>query len=59
VEQYTNSLIRKHRKLDARIANRDDHVEQARELKELQRSLAERIRKIQRGTQYHRPGETA
>lgn len=59
MEQYANSLIRKHRKLDHRIANRDDHVEQARELRELQRNLAERIRKIQLGTQYHRPGETA
>ncbi|CAO1650250.1 hypothetical protein [Parasphingorhabdus sp. NYA22] len=59
MEQYTNSLIRKHRKLGDRIANRDDHVEQVRELRGLQRSLAERIRKIQRGAQYHRPSETA
>lgn len=59
MEQYTNSLIRKHRKLDDQIANCHDHDEQVRELRELQRSLAERIRKIQRGTQYRRPIETA
>lgn len=59
MEQYTNSLIRKHRKLGDRIASRPDSTEQARELRELQRSLAERIRKIQRAAQYRRPSETA
>lgn len=59
MEQYTNSLIRKHRKPGDRITNRHDHLGQVRELRELQRSLAERIRKIQRGAQYHRPGEIA
>ena len=59
MEQYTNSLIRKHRKLGDQIAGRHDHGEQVRELRELQRSLAERIRKIQRGARYSRPSETA
>ncbi|NRD90266.1 hypothetical protein C8024_13550 [Sphingopyxis sp. BSNA05] len=59
MEQYSNSLIRKHRKLGDQIANHKDHGEQVRELQRLQRSLAERIRKIQRGAAYRQQGETA
>lgn len=59
MEQYSNSLIRKHRKLGDQIATHKDHGEQIRELKRLQRSLAERIRKIQRGAAYLPRGETA
>lgn len=51
MEQYTNSQIRKHRKLGDQIAISHDNCEQMRKLKILQRSLAERIRKQQRGVQ--------
>jgi hypothetical protein len=59
VEQDTNSLNRRHRKLGNRMASRHDNSEQVRELRELQRSLAERIRKIQRGAQCRQQSETA
>jgi len=59
VEQYANSLIRKDHKLAKPIASSRDNSEQVRALKELQRNLAERIRKIQRGAQYRQPGENA
>jgi hypothetical protein len=59
VEQYSNSLNRKHRKLGNRMASRHDNSEQVRELRELQRNLAERIRKIQRGAQCQQQSETA
>ncbi|NCN85953.1 MAG: hypothetical protein GW808_13290 [Sphingomonadales bacterium] len=49
MEQYANSLIRKDHKLAKPIANNRDNSEQVRELRELQRNLADRIRKIQRG----------
>lgn len=49
MEQYANSLIRKHRKLGDQIASGHDDSEQMRALKILQRSLAERIRNHQRG----------
>ncbi len=47
MEKYTNSLIRKHRKLEDQIARVDVHSERERELRELQRKLKERIEKIQ------------
>tara|TARA_R110002033_G_scaffold163363_1_gene200551 strand:+ start:586 stop:765 length:180 start_codon:yes stop_codon:yes gene_type:complete len=59
VEEYARSLIRKHHKLGNQIAHGHDNSEQVRELRELQRSLAERIRKIQRGTYYRQTSETA
>lgn len=59
MEKYTNSLIRKHRKVENRIASGHDDSEQIRELKELQRSLAERIRNNQRGAQRSQASDTA
>jgi hypothetical protein len=59
VEQYANSLNRKHRNPGNRMASRHDNSEQVRELRELQRNLAERIRKIQRGAQCRQQSETA
>ena len=58
MEQHANSSIREHHKLAKRIANGHENSEQLRELKELQRNLADRIRKIQRGGQYSRSGKT-
>ena len=59
MEQYANSLIRKDHKLAKPVANNRDNSEQVRELRELQRNLADRIRKIQRGAQYSQPSENA
>lgn len=59
MEQYTSRLIRKQRKPENRVASSDDHSEQVRELKELQRSLAERIRQIQLGAEHNQAGKTA
>lgn len=56
--EYTNSLIGKHRKPGARIMSGHDNCEQMRELKELQRSLAQRILRHQRGVQPGRANET-
>lgn len=58
MEQYANSLIRKHRKLGNQIASGHDDSEQMRALKILQRDLAERIRKHQRGVQRSQANKT-
>jgi hypothetical protein len=59
VAKYTSSLIQKHSNSHSRIETGYDHGEQVRELRELQRGLAERIRRIQLGAQYQRPRESA
>ena len=59
MEQYAKSLIRKRHNLGNQIASGHDNSEQVRELRELQSSLAERIREMQRGTYYRQPSQTA
>jgi len=59
VDQYANSVIRKHHEPGNLIASGHDDSEQGREIRELQRSLADRIRNLQRGTQHRPPDETA
>lgn len=49
MKQHANSSIPEHHELAKRIANGHENSEQWRELKELQRNLADRIRKIQHG----------
>ncbi len=58
MERYNNSLIRKYRNLQNRIASGHDESEQIRELEELQRSLAERIRKMERVARHGQENET-
>jgi len=59
VGKYTSNLIRNHSKSGNPTTSSHDHSEQVRELRELQRSLAERIRQVQLGARYHPPRETA
>ncbi|WP_373492227.1 hypothetical protein [Parasphingorhabdus sp.] len=57
--KYTSSLIQKHSNSRSRIETGHDHGEQVRELRELQRGLAERIRRMQLGAQYRQPRHSA
>lgn len=59
MEDYANSLTRKHRKPGDRSAGKHDDSEQVRKLRELQHSLAERIRNHQSGDQHFSASDTA
>ena len=51
MKNYLNSLIRKHRTLDKKIATAEPGSGQIAELKKLKLRLKDRIQRIQRGPQ--------
>jgi hypothetical protein len=59
VKKPSTSPLPKDRELANHIASDRDQEEQVRELAELQRSLAERIRKIERAADKGQEDETA
>lgn len=50
MKNYLNSLVRKHRKLDAQIAKTRHDVHQVRKLKKMRLKLKDRIQLIRRNS---------
>ena len=59
MKNYLNSLIRKHRKLDAQIDKARHDIPKVRELKKLRLHLKDRIQQIRRGVQPDKARQTA
>jgi len=59
VKKTTHSPVPKYREQENRMTSDRDQDEPIRELEELQRSLAERIRKIERAAEQSREDKTA